>query len=188
MQAADVAAPGSRYRRFRLEQAEITSGAENLQTGAIAPVVLCSSLYLAAHGTPAGLAVIFQVTGLSRNVMTTGTNGWRRRRISFPTPQRAGGRRVQCRQRQCGGDPCVARVLVVLPTYAQGVVRDDLVTLGTWRRPIRSISGSPITPDAKKSRACARPSNRLTDAFDPRRHSWFRDEFVHPRKFVKQSR
>ncbi len=67
----------------------------------------------------------------------------------------------------------------------------------TWRRCAaiwwRWISAPPypldvwITyhADAKKSPRVRKAIEWLTDAFDPRRHPWFRDEFIHPRKFAR---
>jgi DNA-binding transcriptional LysR family regulator len=74
----------------------------------------------------------------------------------------------------------------VLPTYVEAV-RDDLVMLDV-------APSYPIDiwityhADAKKIPRVQKTIEWLTLAFDPRRHPWFRDEFVHPRKFAKQSR
>ena len=73
----------------------------------------------------------------------------------------------------------------VLPTYV-GAMHSDLVALDM-------APSYPIDiwityhADARKSPRVRKAIEWLTQAFDPRRHPWFRDEFVHPRKFTKQT-
>jgi DNA-binding transcriptional LysR family regulator len=76
--------------------------------------------------------------------------------------------------------------LGVLPTYLEAV-RDDLVVLDV-APPYPLDIWIVYHADAKKSPRVRKAIEWLTESFDPRRHPWFRDEFVHPRKFAKQSR
>jgi DNA-binding transcriptional LysR family regulator len=70
----------------------------------------------------------------------------------------------------------------LLPTYVEAV-HGDMVALDL----------APAFPldiwityhaDAKIIPRVRRTIEWLTEAFDPRLHPWFRDEFVHPRKFA----
>ena len=75
--------------------------------------------------------------------------------------------------------------LGVLPTYLEAV-RDDLVMLDV-APPYPLDIWITYHADAKKSPRVRKAIEWLTDSFDPRRHPWFRDEFVHPRKFAKKN-
>jgi DNA-binding transcriptional LysR family regulator len=71
----------------------------------------------------------------------------------------------------------------ILPTYAEAIC-SDLVMLELVPAFAYDVW---ITyhADAKKSPRVRKTIAWLTDAFDPRRHPWFRDEFIHPRKFAR---
>jgi DNA-binding transcriptional LysR family regulator len=73
----------------------------------------------------------------------------------------------------------------VLPTYA-GALREDLVMLDI--APAYPIDiWVTYHADAKKIPRVRKAIEWLTEAFDPRFHPWFRDEFVHPRNFAKKN-
>jgi DNA-binding transcriptional LysR family regulator len=71
----------------------------------------------------------------------------------------------------------------LLPTYVEAVCGDMVVLDLTPPYPLDVW----ITyhADAKKSPRVRKAIEWLTDSFDPRRHPWFRDEFIHPRKFAR---
>jgi hypothetical protein len=71
----------------------------------------------------------------------------------------------------------------ILPTYAEAL-HNDLVML-------ELVPPYPIDvwityhADAKRIPRIRKTIDWLTDAFDPRIHPWFRDAFIHPRKFAR---
>ena len=71
----------------------------------------------------------------------------------------------------------------VLPTYAEAICADlvmlDLVS------PYAYDVWITYHADAKKIPRVRKAIEWLTQAFDPRTHPWFRDEFIHPRKFAR---
>ena len=71
----------------------------------------------------------------------------------------------------------------VLPTYVEAIC-GDLVMLDLVP-PFAHDIWITYHADAKKSPRVRKAIEWLTDAFDPRRHPWFRDEFIHPRKFAR---
>jgi DNA-binding transcriptional LysR family regulator len=139
--------------------------------------------YLDAHGTPASISDLSGHRLISQyDVLDTWVAA---ERYFFPngTPKLSVRTNV--------GSANVSAILNgagigVLPTYV-GAMHRDLVALDM-------APSYPIDiwityhADAKKSPRVRKAIEWLTQAFDPRRYSWFRDEFVHPRKFAKQSR
>jgi DNA-binding transcriptional LysR family regulator len=72
----------------------------------------------------------------------------------------------------------------ILPTYVNAV-RDDLVMLDI--APAYPIDiWITYHADTRKIPRVRKTIEWLSEAFDPRRHPWFRDEFVHPRKFARK--
>ena len=72
----------------------------------------------------------------------------------------------------------------VLPTYVS-MVRDDLVVLDI--APAYPIDiWITYHADAKKIPRVRRTIEWLNEAFEPRLNPWFRDAFVHPRKFARK--
>ena len=70
-----------------------------------------------------------------------------------------------------------------LPTYVESMC-SDLVMLDLVP-PFAYDVWITYHADAKKSPRVRKAIEWLTDAFDPLRHPWFRDEFIHPRKFAR---
>jgi DNA-binding transcriptional LysR family regulator len=139
--------------------------------------------YLEAHGMPAGISelsshrVILQYDAQDKWVAGE--------RYFFPNGAPQLSVRVNAGSANLGAILSGAGI-GILPTYAEAICSDlvalDLVPpfpLDIW-----------ITyhTDAKKSPRVRKTIEWLTQIFDPRRHPWFRDEFIHPRKFTKQSR
>ncbi len=74
--------------------------------------------------------------------------------------------------------------LGALPTYLEAV-RDDLVMLDV-APPYPLDIWITYHADAKKSPRVRKAIEWLTDCFRSAASSWFRDEFVHPRKFARR--
>jgi DNA-binding transcriptional LysR family regulator len=74
----------------------------------------------------------------------------------------------------------------ILPTYVETLV-DNLVALDLGQ-PFPLDIWITYHADAKKIPRVSKTIEWLTRAFDPRRHPWFRDAFVHPRDFGKKNR
>jgi DNA-binding transcriptional LysR family regulator len=71
----------------------------------------------------------------------------------------------------------------ILPTYVEAIC-SDLVMLDLVS-PYAFDVWITYHADAKKSPRVRKAIEWLTESFDPRRHPWFRDEFIHPRKFAR---
>jgi DNA-binding transcriptional LysR family regulator len=136
--------------------------------------------YLDAHGVPASM------NDLSNHRLILQTDNQERWVISerhfFP-----GGAPRMCLRTNAGSANGWAIIhgagIGILPTYVEAM-RNDLVALDL----------APSFPvdvwityhaDAKKSPRVRNAIEWLTECFDPRRNPWFRDEFIHPRKFAR---
>lgn len=137
--------------------------------------------YLDLHGTPASHADLVW----HRFVAQSDDKGrWLvSERHFFPEPATG-----QVSVRVSTGSANVAAIVSgagigILPTYIEAV-RDDLTVLDI-------VPAYPIDiwityhADAKKIPRVRKTIEWLIEAFDPRRNPWFRDEFIHPRKFAK---
>jgi len=73
----------------------------------------------------------------------------------------------------------------ILPTYVEALY-SDLVVLDLMS-PYPFDIWITYHADAKKIPRVRKTIQWLTEIFEPRRHPWFRDEFIHPRKLAKMS-
>lgn len=143
-----------------------------------------SRSYLAEHGMPAapadlaGHSVIAQAGGKGQWVATEPH--------FFPAGAPAGALKLRSNIGSANGFAIVHGAGVgVLPTYIEALPMElDLVALDLVP-PYPLDIWITYHADAKKIPRVRKTIEWLTEAFDSRRNPWFRDEFVHPRKFSR---
>ena len=136
--------------------------------------------YLEAHGTPAGIAdlaghrFILQYDAQRRWIVSE--------RYFFPAGVPPLSVRTNVGSTN-GWSIIHGAGIGLLPTYIEAV-HADMVALDL-APPYPLDIWITYHADAKKTPRVRKAIEWLTRAFDPRLHPWFRDEFIHPRKFTR---
>jgi DNA-binding transcriptional LysR family regulator len=141
--------------------------------------------YLQSHGTPASVADLSS----HRLVVQYDAQGkWiAPERHYFPAGMPPGLVKLRVNVGSANGWSIVSGAGIgLLPTYVEALTA-DMVALDI-APPYPLDIWITYHADAKKSPRVRRAIEWLTEAFDPRLHPWFRDEFIHPRKFSRSQK